>query len=49
MRGMAIPLPHFEKFIPVWACFGLTAFVVAAFLAVLIVFATSRRRDEDSN
>jgi hypothetical protein len=43
---MSIPLPHIEKFVPGWVCFGLTGLVVAAFLALLIVLATSRRPDD---
>jgi hypothetical protein len=40
-------MPEIEKFMPVWACFTLVGFCLAAFLALLIVFATNRRRNED--
>jgi len=45
---MSLPLPHVEKFVPAWACFGITDIVVAAFLALLIVLATSRRSEDQS-
>lgn len=38
--------PHIEKFMPLWVCFGLTFAVVAAFLALLIVLASTARRQE---
>jgi hypothetical protein len=48
MDGVGIPMPEIEKFMPVWACFTLVGFGLAAFLALLIVFATTnRRRNED--
>jgi hypothetical protein len=41
-------LPHFEKFMPLWMCCGLSLAVLAGFLALLIVLvANSRKRDDD--
>jgi hypothetical protein len=50
MHRMSFPVLHFEKFIPAWVCLGSSVLLIAAFLALLIVMATtSRRRDEGSN
>ncbi|MCI0358095.1 MAG: hypothetical protein L0211_06415 [Planctomycetaceae bacterium] len=44
---MQFALPHIDKFIPMWACFGAVLVVIAAFVAVLVVVATSRRGREN--
>ena len=46
---MGFNLPHIEKFVSPWICFGITAFGLAAFLVVLFVLATQRKRDEDAS
>jgi hypothetical protein len=44
---MGIPAPEIEKFIPLWVFYGAIALVVATFLVVVFVLATTRsRRDE---
>ena len=45
---MSFGLPHFEKFVSPWVCIGSACFGVTAFVVVLIVLATNRRREEDS-
>jgi len=39
-------LPHFEKFMPLWVCFSLPLMLVAGFVALLIVLASTARRRE---
>jgi len=42
-------LPHIDKFMPFWMCFGLVLAAIGALVAVLIVVATtSRRRDQEA-
>jgi hypothetical protein len=45
MRGM-FAWPHVEKFMPLWACFALTLAMAAGFLALLIVLASTARRQQ---
>jgi hypothetical protein len=46
---MGFNLPHFEKFVSPWLCFGLFGFALAAFIVVLFVLATQRKRDQDAS
>jgi hypothetical protein len=45
---MGLNLPHVEKFVSPWLCAGIAGFGIAAFIVVLFVLATHRRRDEDA-
>jgi hypothetical protein len=45
---MGFSLPHIEKFVSPWLCAGIAGFGLAAFIVVLFVLATHRRRDEDA-
>jgi len=43
-------LPHIDKFVPLWMCFGLVLAAIGAVVAILIVVTTtSRRQDEEAD